>query len=330
MDATLVLDGNYLLHRSKGVFLTYNKDVDLSIEKNQINLGKKLGIDILSMIRTFSPNRVIFTRDSKSWRKDIKIENGSYKSNREDDSDFNYDIFFRIADEVTDLLDNNGITRSKIEGAEADDLFYLWSRVFFKRGENCFILTYDTDALQNLRYDPVKKNWVAIYTANKRKERIYVQKGMGDLSIFNHLKIEVEHIDGVAKIWDKIFEGDNTDTIPSVYSRKSGSRTYRLTGEKLNYLRTQFLARYKDLDILKFLTDDLRIEFVRKTIQTLFCTVVDFNTIKKNLIRNISLIYHDISLLPEDIITEFAKHEFYDSYTHVDYKKLFENTKYLK
>ena len=71
----LVFDFSNMLHRSMFIVGGFGKNgytFDSQYELDQ--LMRKLTTDIVSTIRQINPSRVIFTSDTKSWRKDIEIE----------------------------------------------------------------------------------------------------------------------------------------------------------------------------------------------------------------------------------------------------------------
>ena len=92
-------------------------------------LMRKVATDVSQVIRQINPSRVIFALDSKSWRKDISIdENEGYKAQRTKSAHINWDNVFKIMGEFADILETNGFIVSKFDKAEADDLISLWKK----------------------------------------------------------------------------------------------------------------------------------------------------------------------------------------------------------
>ena len=95
----ICVDGNYIFHKTFGVFAGYG-NVDpgkvFSKKSDQTMFIRKVATDLCSSLNNLpSGGRLIFTADSKSWRREIEIENGGYKSNRTKDENVDWTIFFR-------------------------------------------------------------------------------------------------------------------------------------------------------------------------------------------------------------------------------------------
>jgi hypothetical protein len=81
-------------------------------------LMRKVATDITFIIRQLNPSRVVLTLDSKSWRKNIEIEeNEGYKGQREKSEHLNWDNVFAIMNEFAEIAESNGFIYSKIENA---------------------------------------------------------------------------------------------------------------------------------------------------------------------------------------------------------------------
>ena len=82
----ICIDGNYIFHKTFGVFAGYTS-IDpgktLSDKKDRSLFIRKIATDLCSSLRDLpTGGRLIFTADSRSWRKKIEIEGGGYKSDR--------------------------------------------------------------------------------------------------------------------------------------------------------------------------------------------------------------------------------------------------------
>ena len=89
----LILDLSNLAFRS--LFITGGFGSKKFTFDNQYELDqfiRKLAIDVSYIIRQTNPSRVLFALDSKSWRKNITIEeNEGYKAHREKSKFINWD-----------------------------------------------------------------------------------------------------------------------------------------------------------------------------------------------------------------------------------------------
>ena len=74
----LIFDGNYLFYKTLFIFGSYaKKGKVLSTDTDQEMFIRKIATDMTHAIRSFgNPSRIIFTIDSRSWRKDVLIEEG--------------------------------------------------------------------------------------------------------------------------------------------------------------------------------------------------------------------------------------------------------------
>ena len=129
---TIIIDGNYVLHKNFYVFKNFKNENYMT--------GTTYGFikDILKLNQRFNTNDIHVTWDSKSFRKEI---NSEYKSNRVRDPENNpYQDF----DLVQEAIDSIGIKQYKIPEMESDDLIYSLS----KRFDDVIIYSRDKDLLQ--------------------------------------------------------------------------------------------------------------------------------------------------------------------------------------
>ena len=140
----ILVDGNYIFHKTFGVFGGFGtKDPSKVLETSgeQAMFIRKVATDLCAGLKLLPQGgRLIFTSDSRSWRKDVEIEDGGYKSNRIKDETVDWTIFFDLMTEFGHQLENQGFVFSKVKGAEGDDLLYYWSDYFNSVGENCIII----------------------------------------------------------------------------------------------------------------------------------------------------------------------------------------------
>lgn len=246
----LVFDLSNMFFRSMfivGGYGSKNYTFDNQYEIDQ--LMRKVSTDISYIIRQVNPSRVILTLDSKSWRKDLSIdENEGYKGNREKNENINWDNVYNTMEEFGDILASNGIIVSKIDRAEADDLMALWrDEILFNQNQHIIIVSSDEDVRQLVHFFPYDDNKIAFSTVfnpfatgKKASKKFFVPSNFEDWinteeegDIFNRAidvdkedfirfrggdKITQEVVNGNEIALKKIFCGDDGDNIPAIYS----------------------------------------------------------------------------------------------------------------
>lgn len=246
----VIFDSNYFGLRALNVAkLASSSKIYLSSEDDKVDFLKKLKMDFLYELNKISDGggvitNIVMATESYSWRKEIFPE---YKANREKKNDVDFNSFYEIMDKFLDyIMANYGVIKSKVEGAEGDDLIFLWSNVFMSKKSNTLILTVDKDLYQlsDINED---NNYIAIYnnhSANKQilvSEKLYnyvdfgkykkmslteqFSKSKKDLDEHKDLKdivgmlnggLELKCIDKETLMMEKIFLGDKSDNIPNV------------------------------------------------------------------------------------------------------------------
>ena len=124
----LVVDTQNIFYRSMFMVGSYGAGPCSFDSQDEVDkLIRKVSTDVTYILRTLTPNRVIFTYDNKSWRKSINIEeNEGYKGNRKQSEFMNWTNIYNAIDTFSGLMDSNGFINSKVDKAEADDLMALW------------------------------------------------------------------------------------------------------------------------------------------------------------------------------------------------------------
>jgi len=320
----IIFDGNYLFYKTLFIFSGYSSGKRLlDDEKDQGMFMRKIGTDMSHAIRTFgNPDKIVFTIDSKSWRKDIEIEDGGYKSTRsKDESTVNWDAFYKCMNEFGVILQKKGIIVSKEERAEGDDLMYLWADSFYNNGEDSVIITGDKDLTQCIRFNG--KNFVVVYNPNSKTRKIVAPQGFAkwlrseDYDLFdattfmNRSKdliaealssVEIQEIDPAYLIFEKVIIGDAGDAVPPIWTWESKGKTYRVTPSKAERI-------YEIVNRTKFVTDvnDLpnRSTEIANGILATCKQTAPAEILKKRLERNLQLVYLDKSIIPTDIQENF-------------------------
>lgn len=187
-------------------------------------------------------SRSVLCIDSRSFRKDIEIEeNAGYKSGREKNDDTDWKVFYDIYDRFSIAHTKLGGTSLRIAAAEADDLILLSTRKLMDQGESCVIFSSDRDLKQLVRKH--KGEYCVQYST--AADKLYVphdfqdsgSESLFDLGYSSYDAIiqfakkkgaTIERIDAQAEALCKVLIGDSGDDVPPVYAReeiyKSGAK----------------------------------------------------------------------------------------------------------
>lgn len=320
----LIFDGNYLFYKTLFIFGGYSGGKRLlDDKKDQDMFMRKIATDMSHAIRNFgSPDKLIFTIDARSWRKDVLIEDGAYKGTRtKDESKINWDQFYKMMNEFGEILTKKGFIVSREDRAEGDDLMHLWADHLFQQGEDSVIITGDGDLTQCVRMN--EKNFVVCFNPNSKNRKIVAPIGfkewlktesydlfdastyMGsnkDLIAEAMHAIPVEEIDPAFMIFCKVITGDAGDAVPPVWTWEAKGKTYRVTPAKAERI-------YEILNHTKFIDDIYnlpeRAMEVANGIAATCKQTVAADIIKSRLTRNITLVYLDERVIPQDIQDNF-------------------------
>ena len=244
-------------------------------------LMRKVSTDVSFIIRQLNPSRVIFALDSRSWRKEISIdENDGYKANREKSGMINWDNVFNTMREFGEILNSNGFIVTKIDNAEADDIITLWrDKLLFDQSQHVIIVSADEDVRQLVSffpYEPGKMVFSTVYnpfsTGKNATKRLFVPDHFNDWiekldggDIFNRAidvdkedfkklrdneKVSIEEVNGEYIAMRKIFCGDDGDNVPAIYSWLSDKgKTVRITESKFQKI-IDYIGAKDYLDLL--------------------------------------------------------------------------------
>ena len=121
----------------------------LATDEDATVFMRKLATDFAYQIRLFEGliDKVVWTIDSRSWRKDF-YPDAEYKGNRKQDSSINWANFSKVTEEFTQLLIKQGVIYSKVNGAEGDDLMYAWNTESLANDKSVIMFTGDKDLVQ--------------------------------------------------------------------------------------------------------------------------------------------------------------------------------------
>lgn len=326
------IDGNYIFYKTFGVFGGYGaKDPGkiLKTKGEQSMFVRKIATDLCASLKMLpSGGRLIFTADSRSWRKDVEIEDGGYKSNRIKDENVDWTIFFDLMSSFGKQLEKMGFVYSKVEGAEGDDLLYFWANHFNQIGEDCIIISGDKDMHQMARY--IGENWTIVWNSNSKNNIVSVPhaweqnwlNSSDSVSIFemssvmssdkNKMqeflkKIAQEKIDPRYFIFNKMLIGDKGDAVPGVWEfEPSPGKISRMSPKKAeSVIESLSQSKWANSTFGDMLKDEEFLDWVSGYILRLMKDVDSKeNRIKvgKNLLRNYTLMWLDDSVIPNWVI----------------------------
>jgi 5'-3' exonuclease len=344
---TLIIDGAYfifsrlyVLPRQKvPAMFGESSNIDTRFMSSESEMGifmRKLSMDFASEIRKFKniTNRIVFTLDSKSWRKDL-FPNAEYKANRVQDSKICWENIKKVTDEFTALLAQQGVIIHRSQGAEGDDLIYAWSVSLSDRGENTIVWSGDTDLMQlvnfnkstnsyTIWYDNTRSRIAAYPGFNKYLENNDADKKDEFEDIFNtdtvflisnQVKQEIKNFinsNGLSVseiycddyVFVKILTGDKSDNIKSVYSvekvGKTGKpRTSKISEEKAKSILETFKKRFGRFSAMYLFEQSYKTDICKIIASEM--KITDHASILPNLEQNTNLILLHSSTIPETL-----------------------------
>lgn len=329
----VLIDGNYIFHKTFGVFGGYgNKNPGdvLGTTNEQSMFIRKISTDLTSSLRSIPVGgKLVFTVDSRSWRKDVEIEGGGYKSNRVKDEEVDWSVFFNLLTSYGEHLENMGFIFSKVNGAEGDDLLYFWADYLNTKGEDCIIISGDKDLHQLARWKG--DNWTVVWNANSKNNILSVPEGWEDewlnkeseASIFDMgsvmdpdkdklkefiKKVEVNEINPRDFIFIKMLVGDKGDAVPGIWEVQSGSRTQRVTPKKAEAVMESLQStKWSKLPFSELIEDTEFLEWTAGYCIRLLKDVDSKENREKaaeNLKRNYKLMWLDKTVIPSEVIQE--------------------------
>jgi 5'-3' exonuclease len=329
----ILIDGNYIFHKTFGVFGGFgvkNPAEILGTPGEQAMFVRKVATDLCAGLRLLPQGgRLIFTCDSRSWRKDVEIEDGGYKSNRVKDETVDWSIFFELMSDFGHQLENQGFVFSKVKGAEGDDLLYFWSEHFNSIGENCIIISGDKDMHQLARHN--EKGWTIIWNNNSKNNILAVPPAWEDnwvnkeesVSIFDMTaaispdkekikeflkKVQVEEIIRRDFVFNKMLTGDKGDAVPGVWYVQTPSGKFNgISPKKAEQIMESLnQSEWRGTTFTEMLKSEEFLSWVSGFILRILKDVDNTENRKKvssNLLRNYTLMWLDRKVMP-DFVSE--------------------------
>lgn len=337
----LIFDVSNLAYRSMFIVGGYGSKSYTFDSQNEIDqLMRKLAMDVSFLVRLANPSRVIFAMDSKSWRKQIHIEeNEGYKGQRTKAEHINWDNIFNALSEFGMIMESNGMIVTKIENAEADDIIALWTNELqINQHQHVIIVSGDEDLRQLVRsypYEPNKTAFSVVFnpiSTGKSGRKLYHSENFfkwlndnEDVDIWNFSttididkqdfqrikdteKVTLEEVDGTLIATRKIFCGDDGDNIPSIFTwltkDKNGEDVEkRITASKFEkiYEAIKLDPKETSIDHVSLLA---RSDKILQAIKDVTKQIPPFN-IESRLQRQIQLVVLDPLVFPKSITKEF-------------------------
>lgn len=265
---SVIIDGNYSFYKTFGVFSSFGSkspgDILASEAERNMFIRKIITDLCYSLNQIPNINRVVFCKDSRSWRKDYKITRSVYKESRIKSEGVDWGSFFNLMNEFGEYSEESGFIYSSFGGAEGDDLIWAWCD-YLKNTDDCVIvISGDKDMHQLVEFNG--ERWTGIWNANSKNNKFIVAKDWyisqdNEPTIFNVTpdsgssndkmnklisSCVVEKIDVKEYVFKKILTGDKKDDVPGVfpYITKNGKNSNITEGKAQKiwnfYLETQW------------------------------------------------------------------------------------------
>lgn len=359
MKLNLTIDASGIFYRSLFTIGNYGIKKGQKLLETEESKGifmRKLATDFAALVKSVDNlSRVIVALDSSSWRKKIPIEHGGYKISREDKdtSTVDWDAFFKLTQEFTDILATKGYLMSRIKNAEADDLLFLWKRKLNEMGECVILVTGDRDLLQTIGLHPNGSWTVALDPISQRRKVSLTQATYdsckndtsAEIDLFNPdswtsapgdvlfsllSKNDTQIIDPAKVAYMKVLLGDNGDSVPGVISWLDKNKH----GEEVERSLTENKMLKALVNVPPMTWEDLRsgnnIELLAKELSVVSKIETTPEQLQAKIDRNIKLVVLDESIIPQDIQDNFSIlfEEVASSPTHLTRDAILEGTKW--
>jgi len=362
----LLFDFNNMVFRSLYIISNYSNKYTFDAQSEIDQLMRKIAMDISFIIRLINPSRIIFTIDSKSWRRNINIEeNDGYKAQRSKSKIINWDNIYKTLTDFTDIMESQGMIVTKIEDAESDDLLACWrDELLFTQQQHVVIVSGDEDVRQLVQFYPTDSKKMVFSTVfnpfmqgKNASRKLYVpkyfeqwinevtaadifnMKGSIDVDKEDFKKIisaertKTEYVDGRMIALRKIFCGDDGDNIPAFYTwLNDKGKEERLTNSKfVKIYDSMVLSPDEQMDY-----EDLwdRRDKLLEVIKTVLKRTPPFK-IEDRLKRQFSLVVLSPILFPEKIQQDFENLKEKElakpkvNYASINMHNLLEGTRYV-
>ena len=339
---TFVIDGNYFLFRTLYVLPRKSKKTEmLATDEDAIVFMRKLATDFAYQIRLFEGliDKVVWTIDSRSWRKDF-YPDAEYKGNRKQDSSINWKNFSKVTEEFTQLLIKQGVIYSKINGAEGDDLMYAWNTESLANDKSVIMFTGDRDLVQLVNRSQINATHTILFSPAHKK--MYTYQGFSEWlttedevsskdifdvlkvsaspeaqskkllsSIIAKKKVSVIEVDPEEFRFRKVLTGDSGDNVPPAYWHTSTTngktRRYGVSEGKATAIIDEFKLKHGTLSHMYLYEDGYITDLANILIKHMKAKHMSREQIITNLKSNVNLMVLSSHTIPEGILDEMFK-----------------------
>lgn len=325
----LAIDWTNIMFRA--LFMSSNFGNDSYDSENELqSFVCKFGQDLSYLFKIFSPDRVLLMTDARNpWRKDLlpkdDLGNG-YKANREKNEKWDWDQIFEYADKLKNIMKNKGFDFCEIERGEADDLLCLAKESVFDHyhNYNIILVSSDADIRQLADFNKENKQYCIIYNPVSLKggiRRFFINKDFFEwwssedeqsndifFSSFNTDKTRLKNIISMAGnkikmeiinpddiVLNKIFCGDNSDNIPSIYT------WYNKTGKLSRITDSKFRKLQESLSIKNVNDLILKEDFIKENLETIIKKDISDLDVPKSIASRKILIELNSDNFPDSI-----------------------------
>ena len=337
---SLIIDGNFFLHKTLFVLPRNKKHNLMDSEDDELVFMQKLSQDIAAEVRKFSSviNRVVFTVDSSSWRKDF-YPAAAYKGHRVSDNSVNWEKVWKIFSEFVEILKSKNVIVLKVPGAEGDDLVFAWSKFLNLKGENAIINSGDRDLTQLVTYEESTDSYTLFYTNTQKvligypgfidwlnkptKQAVDIfnmsQSVTGKDAVkdtFNNLinknTLKLSEVNGDEVVLQKVLSGDKGDNVMPAYyyvkENKDGkSRTYGVSDKKVEVIKDLFEKRYGAFKTMHLFDQSVREYICGILIDVLGVDKSAKSSVLSNIESNMNLVILHSSIIPKPIQEQMFK-----------------------
>lgn len=257
----LVVDWSNIFYRSLFMFNLMNPAAgDYTRREDLLAFGYKLCMDIISIYNIFKPRYFFLAADGKdAWRKSILPD--VYKSNRQKDENINWEALYKVSDEIQEILrEKMGAIIGCVPHGEADDIIAMIKECVWNKPENMniIIVSADADLRQLIEFNKKTNQFCIVYNtttrAKSKKRRLYVPQEFSDWLNDNDVDLFFSNYDATKSninailqknaniepfienpneiVLSKIFCGDSSDDVPSIYNYYRNGKSSRVTPSK--------------------------------------------------------------------------------------------------
>ena len=337
---TLIVDGNYFLFRTLYTLPRRSKSKPLLETDEEIqSFMSKLATDFSYQVRLFEGliDKIVWTVDSKSWRKDLYPE-ADYKGNRKQDSSINWVNFSKITEDFIKILMQKGVSISKVAGAEGDDLMYAWSVESLSNNKSVIMFTGDRDIVQLVNKLHNGSHIILFSPAHKK---LYTYQGFSEwvnsdeeikltepTDIFDMMKVAASSESQTKKLlrelikkkkvtlvevdpeefrFSKVLTGDSGDNVPPAYWYVLNGRRYGISDKKATQIIYEFKQKHGKLSCSFLYDPELIIDLANIIIRVMKAKHMSREQIITNIKSNINLMVLSSESIPNNILLEMSE-----------------------